>query len=106
MVNVLLGQQGGYTKYPCFLCLWDSRAKDKHWNQRTWPVRANMTVGEKNVINEPMVVREKIIFRPLHIKLGLIKQFVKALDKEGDCFQYICSAFPGLEFLMDLILDN
>ena len=31
MVNYLLGQQGGYTKYPCFLCLWNSRAKDKHW---------------------------------------------------------------------------
>ena len=98
MVNFLLGQQGGYTKYPCFLCLWDSRAKDKHWNQRTWPVRASMTVGEKNVINEPLVDREKIIFPPLHIKLGLMKQFVKALDKEGDCFQYICSAFPGLSY--------
>ena len=21
----LLGQQSGYTKFPCFLCLWDSR---------------------------------------------------------------------------------
>lgn len=27
MVNFLLGQQGGYIKYPCFLCLWDSRIK-------------------------------------------------------------------------------
>ena len=92
MVNFLLSQQGGYTKYPCFLCLWDSRAKDKHWNQRTWLVRASMTVGENNVINEPLVDREKIIFPPLHVKLGLMKQFVKAFDKEGDCFQYICSA--------------
>ena len=25
-----------------------------------------------------------------------MKQFVKTLDKEGDSFQYICSAFPGL----------
>ena len=57
-----------------------------------------MTVGEKNVINEPMVDREKIIFPPLHIKLGLMKQFVKALDKEGDCFLYICSAFPSLSY--------
>ena len=31
MMNFLLGQQGGYTKYPCFLCYWDSRAKDEHW---------------------------------------------------------------------------
>lgn len=30
MVNLLLGQQGSYTKYLCFLCLWDSRAKRKH----------------------------------------------------------------------------
>lgn len=25
-----------------------------------------------------------------------MKQFVKALDKEGGCFEYICSSFPGL----------
>ncbi len=35
-------------------------------------------------------------FLPLHIKLGLIKQFTKALDKDGDCFTYLCQAFPGL----------
>ena len=32
VLSILLGQQGGYTKYPCFLCLWDSRAKNEHWN--------------------------------------------------------------------------
>ena len=25
-----------------------------------------------------------------------MKQFVKALDKDGDCFQYICKSFPSL----------
>ena len=25
-----------------------------------------------------------------------MKQYVKALDKEGNCFRYLCSAFPGL----------
>lgn len=43
-----------------------------------------------------MVPRDKIIFPPLHIKLGLMKQFVKALNKEGNCFKYICRQFPGL----------
>ena len=33
---------------------------------------------------------------PLHIKLGLIKQLGKALDKDGECFKYICRSFPGL----------
>ena len=96
MVNFLLGQQSGYTKYPCFLCLWDSRAKQEHWIKRVWPERTEMIVGKNNVICDPLVPREKIIFPPLHIKLGLIKQFVKALDKDGQCLKYICQVFPGL----------
>ena len=54
-----------------------------------------MKVGEANVINEPLVAREKIILPPLHIKLGLMKQFVKALPVTGDCFNFICRAFPS-----------
>lgn len=37
MVNFLLGQQGGDTKYPCLICYWDSRAKDEHWVRKEWP---------------------------------------------------------------------
>ena len=96
MVNFLLGQQSGYTKYPCFLCYWDSRDKANHWTADEWPSRTELTVGDRNIINPSLVDREKIIFPPLHIKLGLMKQFVKALDKSGRCFDYICSAFPGL----------
>jgi hypothetical protein len=25
-----------------------------------------------------------------------MKQFVKALPKEGECFKYLCKKFPGL----------
>ena len=55
-----------------------------------------MVIGEHNVIYEPLVDRSKIIFPPLHIKLGIMKQIVKALDKDGACFSYISNAFPGL----------
>ena len=96
MVNFLLGQQSGYTKFPCFLCLWDSRAKDRHWIQKEWQVRESLQVGQNNIIHEPLVEREKIVFPPLHIKLGLMKQFVKALSTESDCFKYLCNAFPGI----------
>ena len=34
MVNFLLGQQSGYTKHPCFLCMWGSRDKANHWLYR------------------------------------------------------------------------
>lgn len=96
MVNFLLGQQSGYTKYPCFLCLWDSRDKKNHWVKKEWPKRENMVVGQKNVLYEALVQRENIILPPLHIKLGLMKQFVKALDKNGSCFAYIGRKMPQL----------
>ena len=37
-----------------------------------------------------------MLLPPLHIKLGLIKQFVKSLPRDGDCFRYLCSKFPKL----------
>ena len=96
MMNFLLRQQGGYTKYPCFLCYWDSRAKDEHWIRDQWPARSSLAPGDKNIIHKPLVDVKKIILPPLHIKLGMMKQYVKALDHNGDCFRYICQAFPGL----------
>ena len=96
MVNFLLGQQGGYTKYPCFLCYWDSRASSQHWVKKDWLAREDLALGNKNIINEPLVSRNRIILPPLLIKLGLMKQFVKALDKQGDCFNYIVKKFLGL----------
>lgn len=96
MVNFLLGQQGGYTKHPCFICLWDSRAKSEHWIKKDWPLREALVPGRLNVINAPLVSRDRIILPPLHIKLGLMKQYVKALNKDGECFKYITKLFPKL----------
>lgn len=97
MVNFLLGQQSGFTKYPCFLCMWDSRDRSKHYTKKDLPVREEFVPGRsKNIVNNPPVNRDKIPFPQLHIKLGLIKQFTKVLDKDGSCFTYLCRAFPGL----------
>ena len=38
MIAILLGLQGGYTKFPCFWCFWDSQADGQHYQQRDWPV--------------------------------------------------------------------
>ena len=51
-----------------------------------------------NIVNDPIVSREKIIFPPLHIKPGLMKQFVNALNTDGECFQHAFSVLPGLSF--------
>lgn len=60
MINLLLGQQSGFTKYPCFLCEWDSRDRDQHWIKKVWPVRKELKVGSKNVIHTHLVDRKKI----------------------------------------------
>ena len=86
MVNFLLRLHSGYTKYAYFLYLWESRTKHEHRVRKDWLQRQQVTVDENNILYEPLVSRDKIIFPTLHVKLGLMKQFVKALDKEGACF--------------------
>ena len=76
MIAFLLGLQGGYTKYSCFLCLWNSRADEQHYLVKNWPVRKDLTPDSYNVLNSSLIKRSKILLPPLHIKLGLAKQFV------------------------------
>ena len=78
--------------------LMGSRVNEEHWVRKEWPPRNTIKPEEKNIVNNFLVNWMNIILPPLHIKLGLIKQFVKALDCSGDCFGYICSTFPGLSY--------
>lgn len=94
VLTILLGMQGGYTKYPCFLCLWDSRADSVHYRQREWPQRTEFVPGRHNVKTLPLVPPEKVLLPPLHIKLGLMKNFVKSLAKDGEGFKYLSNKFP------------
>ena len=40
--------------------------------------------------------RHKILLPPLHIKLGLMKNFVKVMDRTGSAFKYLAEKFPRL----------
>lgn len=94
VIGLLLGLQAGFTKMPCFLCEWDSRARAKHWIIKDWPPRTELKPGSKNVINPPMLDPKSVLLPPLHIKLGLMKQFIKALNHKDPCFQYLEKKFP------------
>ncbi|GBM53560.1 hypothetical protein AVEN_576-1 [Araneus ventricosus] len=61
-----------------------------------WSLRGALTPDEKNVINTTLELPGKVLLPPLHIKLGLMKQFIKSLPKDGECFRYLCSKFPEL----------
>lgn len=100
VIAILMGLQGGNVKYPCFLCLWDSRAYSQHFIRPAWPARVNLTAEEFNVRSESLVSRDKIILPPLHIKLGFMKNFVKALTKtNADAINFLETMFPKLSSL-------
>ena len=88
MVNLLLGQQSGFTKYPCFMCMWDRRdlahmKVNLHLWEELLPCRT------RNIINNP-VDRDRMLFPQLHIK-----QFTKALDSDSGCSTYVCHVFQN-----------
>lgn len=95
VLTILFGMQGGYTKFPCYLCEWDSRRNDQY-KCKNWPSRTSFQIGQKNVVNIPLVNTDKIILPPLHLKLGYMKQFVKRLEKESDAFLHLKSLFPRI----------
>jgi hypothetical protein len=91
-----MGCQLGYRKYCCFLCEWDSRAETLHYMNRNWPQRKSLKVVEKNVQRPALAEWHKILLPPLHIKLGLMKNFVKVMDQTGSAVKYLAEKFPRL----------
>ena len=51
---------------------------------------------EKNVVSPPLVLPEKLFLPPLHIKLGLLKNFVKGMGKTGRGVEYVRNKFPNV----------
>ena len=78
-----MGLQGGFTKHCCFLCLSNSRAPVHHHKTKEWLTRNSYAPGVKNIQHTPLVNPDKVLMPPLHIKLRLMKNFVKAMAKQN-----------------------
>ena len=96
VIGLLMGMQAGFTKYCCFFCLWDSLAVSQHYKQKYWGSRSTFVRGEHSLKENPQVDMNKVLLPPLHIKLGLMKNFGKALHKNGASFQHLSTVFPSL----------
>ncbi|GFU98028.1 uncharacterized protein TNCV_233051 [Trichonephila clavipes] len=78
---LILGLQLGYTKYCCFSCLWDCR------NRKTISSEKNGLIANHSFLDlDSFLVKhdalcnpKNVYLPPLHIKLGLMKNFVKAM---------------------------
>jgi hypothetical protein len=67
-----------------------------HYTKKVWPERTEFVPGCYSVKQQPLIDFKKILLPPLHIKLGLMKNFVKALDKDGKAFKYLVNDFPDI----------
>lgn len=52
--------------------------------------------SEHGIQENPLVDINEVFLPPLPIKLGLMKNFVNAMDKKGAAFQHLCTLFPAL----------
>ena len=95
-IALLPAMQLGYTKYCCFLCEWDSRWKKNHYVNKLWPKRISLMPGEKNVVSPPLALPEIIYLPPLHIKLELMKNFLKGMHKTVRGFQCVRNKIPNV----------
>lgn len=66
------------------------------YHNREWAKRTEFTVGINNVKWERLIYPCKILMPPLHITLGLIKQFVKVLNKEFAKIKHLREYFKKL----------
>ena len=63
---------------------------------KNWPARKDLTPGSHNVPNSSLIEISKILLPPLHIKLGLAKQFVKTLKPTSRAFHHIRQMFQSI----------
>ena len=86
----------------CFLCLWNSRDDSNHFSKVHWEPREALTTGRFNVKCVPLADPKNVLLPPLHIKLGLMKCFVRAMDHQGSGFKYSKEKFGSYKTVAKL----
>lgn len=100
VVNILQGiiTKGGFPKYFCFLCNWDSRSKVDQYHCKDWVRRTPENKPQLKLVNDPLIKDiNDILLPPLHIKLGIVKKFIEVAVKDDDeVFDCLKTIFPKL----------
>jgi len=74
-----------------------SRPIELHYLRKEWTCRENVAVGQKNIQYPALVEADKILLALFCIKLGLMKNFVKAMDWTSPAaFRYLHEKFSRL----------
>lgn len=99
VVQMLCGMQGGYTRHMCFMCDWNTRFdRQKQYKTHSWKLRDESEHRDANKIREALVPKENVLLPPLHVKLGIVKNFIKAVvaanSKAFDVLKQIFNLSP------------
>jgi hypothetical protein len=78
-----------------FLGWWKGQANENITLFKNWPVRKDLVSRKCNIEKAALVNPENVFLPPLHMKLGLMKNFVKALDKNVEGFLYLVGKFSN-----------
>ena len=76
-----------------FLCLWNCRDDSNHFTVQELLPRVEHVVGRYSMLHIPLVDPKTVYLHPLHVKLGLMKNFAKAMDVNGNGFPYFQNRF-------------
>jgi hypothetical protein len=63
---------------------------------RECPHRKQFLPERKNIANDPLVDGQKNFLPPLHIRLGQLENFMKAMNRNGGGFRYLVQHFPWI----------
>ena len=77
-----------------FLVRMGQQGLEKSLHQEGMAKRESLTPGQKNFVHPSLVNSDMLILPSLHLKFGLFKNFVKALNKNGAGFHYLKEKFP------------
>lgn len=97
VVGILMGLKSGYAKHQCFLCVWEGRKNNFHYDRtHHWAPRRSYRIGRDSLIEKPLVDAAKIILPPLHIKMGVVRNFTRALHRDGLGYQILLDVMKDL----------
>lgn len=98
VVALVTGMQRGWTKHACFLCNWNTHNEGNQYEEHDWELREQRNIGGMNIQHQAIVPIANILLPPLHIKLGLMKNFIKSLPLDSEAFGTLRNMFPNISY--------
>ena len=89
MIFILLGFQESFEEYPCSLCLWDSRADNRHYLQKKMASWKHFKTCYMQCKIKLAGWSESILLPSLHVM-----HLVKALNIDNPSFKFLQCKFP------------